>query len=107
MKWLNKVQLIGYLGKDPDIQILPTGFYFATLYVATNSGYTNENKKRITSWHRVRIWGKKPQYIRDLFIKGSHVMVDGQIVYKTFLDKDGKKCSVAEIKADKLLNLDR
>jgi single-strand DNA-binding protein len=107
MKWLNKVQLIGYLGKDPEVKILPTGIYFATLDLATNDDYTKDDRPRETSWHKVKVWGKKSAYIKTLFIKGSHIMVDGKLVYRKYSDKDGITRYVAEIKADKLINLDR
>ena len=107
MKWLNKVQLIGYLGKDPEINILPTGVYFATLDLATNSDYTKDDQPRETSWHKIKVWGKKSVYLKNFFIKGSHIMVDGKLVYRKYTDKNGITRYVAEIKADKLINLDR
>lgn len=107
MKWLNKVQLIGYLGKDPVIFALPTGNYFAILQLATSNCYSNEDITRTTAWHRIKYWGKKVSYMQNSFTTGSHVMVEGKLVYQTYIDKNGIKRICTEIKADKLINLDR
>lgn len=107
MKWLNKVQLIGYLGKDPVIYSLPTGNNFAILQLATSNCYSREDTIRTTSWHRVKYWGKNVPYLQNNFITGSHVMVEGTLVYQNYIDKDGITRTYAEIKADKLINLDR
>ncbi|MGI8601282.1 MAG: single-stranded DNA-binding protein [Chitinophagaceae bacterium] len=107
MKWQNRVQLIGYLGKDPDVKILPSGFYYATMRLATNNGFSNQQKDRQTMWHTVKIWGKRSNYIQNFFMKGSHVLVDGKIVYRSYLDKEGNTRFVTEIKAQKIMNLDR
>jgi single-strand DNA-binding protein len=104
---LNKVQLIGYLGKDPLIHLLPTGNYFAILQLATSNCYSIEDKTRITTWHRVKYWGRKVSYLQNCFITGSHVMVEGTLVYQSYTDKDGIARTYTEIKADKLINLDR
>jgi single-strand DNA-binding protein len=107
MKWQNKVQLIGYLGTDPQVKILPSGFYCAKLRLATNSGFSNENKKRITTWHNIKVWGKRPAYIQNCLMKGSHVLVDGIITHRNYTDKDGQQHKLIEIKATKVMNLDR
>lgn len=107
MKWLNKVQLIGYLGKDPEIHLLPTGKYFAILQLATSNCYSNEDKTRTTTWHRVKYWGRKASYLQNFFITGSHIMVEGSLVYQNYIDKNGIERTYTEIKADKLINLDR
>ena len=107
MKWQNKVQLIGYLGKDPTINILPSGVYYATLRLATNSGYTEKGKSRETLWHTIKYWGRKAEYMQNVFIKGSHVLVDGTLVYRSYQDKEGTTRHITEIKAERLVNLDR
>ena len=107
MKWQNNVQLIGYLGKDPFFKILSPDRYYAVLRVATNNGFTKPNKQRITMWHTVKIWGKRPAYLQNCLMKGSHVLVDGKVVYKTFEDKSGILRNVTEIEAKHIMNLDR
>jgi single-stranded DNA-binding protein len=64
---LNKVQLIGYLGKDPLIHLLPTGNYFAILQLATSNCYSIEDKARITTRHRVKYWGRNVSYMQNCF----------------------------------------
>lgn len=107
MKWQNKVQLVGYLGKDPLVRKLPSGYFYAVLRVATNNGFTKEGKARSTAWHTVKYWGRKASYIQNCFIKGSHVLVDGTLEYRTYTDKEGETRQTTEIKASLLLNLDR
>jgi len=107
MKWQNKVQLIGYLGKDPYVKILPSGRYYAVLRLATNDDFSRPGKERVTMWHTVKYWGKNPSYIRNCFMRGSHILVDGKLEYKIYQNKEGQTCNVTEIKASKLMNLDR
>jgi single-strand DNA-binding protein len=107
MKWQNKVQLIGYLGRDPDIRLLPSGLFFAILRLATANGFTRKDRERVTTWHTVKVWGRKPEYIRNCFIRGSHVLVDGKIEYRTYLNKEGVQCRTTLIRATRIMNLDR
>lgn len=107
MKWQNKVQLIGYLGKDPSVVPLSKGGFRAVLFLATNNGFTQQGKKRETYWHTVKFWGKDLAYIQNQLIKGSHVLVDGSLIYDTYPDRTGHLRYVTEIRADKIVNLDR
>ena len=108
MKTQNKVQLIGYLGKDPVILITEKG-KIAKIDLATDVFIKDESGKsvRITTWHAVVAWDNKAEEVENNFIKGSHVLVEGQIIYRTYPDIAGHLRYVTEIKAQTLMNLDR
>ena len=109
MKSMNRVQLIGYLGRDPEIRELQNGSSMACLNLATSHWKLHSEKERelVTSWHKIRVWGKeRVDGIRTL-IKGSHVLVTGQIVYREYPNKEGKTTYVTEIHAYLLVDLDR
>lgn len=112
MKSMNKTQLIGYLGKDPDIKEFATGNMLATLRMATHTKIKNPPADRQdryrTTWHTIKIWGRERiEKIVHHFMKGSHVMVEGKIEYRHYINKSGEKRAVTEIHAYSLMNLDR
>lgn len=112
MKTMNKTQLIGYLGKDPEIREFTTGNMLAKLRLATHTKKRNPPEGTEdpyhTTWHDIKIWGReKVEKIINQFIKGSHVMVEGKIEYRQYINKSGEKKSVTEINAYSLMNLDR
>jgi len=107
---MNKVQLIGYLGKDPLIREFANGNALAILRLATDTYYQRKEGSAVktTQWHTVKLWGKE-QIVKfcEYLIKGSHVLVEGQLLYDTYLDKNGQTRYVTEIKAKNLVDLDR
>lgn len=109
MKTRNYVQLIGYLGEDPELQTTTSGQTLARLRLATDFYRKKEDgsTSRKTTWHDVNAWNKLAQILPGNFVKGSHIMVEGEISYRTFLDHKGHKRYITEIKAAKILNLDR
>jgi single-strand DNA-binding protein len=110
MKSMNKIQLIGYLGRDPEFRELKNGQTMAYMRLATNHWFQpkeGEPRKR-TEWHGISVWGQEQiRKIRNYIVKGSHVLVEGRIVYRTYTNRQGEKKSVTEIKADYLVDLDR
>lgn len=109
MKTKNFVQLIGYLGDDPEIHNTPSGQTLGYLRVATDHYRKKEDgtATTITTWHDIKFWNKLAQQLPGNFIKGSHVLIEGEIQYRTFLDHVGHKRYITEIKAAKIVNLDR
>lgn len=109
MKTKNFVQLIGYLGNDPEIYMTTSGQTFGRLRMATNISYKREDGSfsKKTTWHDISVWNKLAKKLEGNFIRGSHILVEGQIQYRTFLDYQGHKRYVTEIKATNILNLDR
>ncbi len=107
---MNKVQLIGYLGKDPIIKRIGDGTDVAVLRLATDRFYfcRDGKPKKVTEWHAVVIWGKTAvEKMKNYIIKGSHVLVEGSIRYKTFSDESGQTRTITEIHATQLVDLDR
>jgi single-strand DNA-binding protein len=110
MKTMNKVQLIGYLGKDPEFKEMQDGTLMARIRLATDYWVFPKKgeQKQYTDWHTVRIWGKEQvEKLRNYLIKGSHVLVEGRVIYRTYTDKQGQTRYVTEIRANYLVDLDR
>jgi len=110
MKSLNKVQLIGWLGKDPDIITKKGGKRMARLRLATDVFMPGEGDKpkKITTWHDLVIWKDRlVEQAKTYLLKGSHVLVDGSISYYTFPDHLGHVRYMTEIKVNYLVDLDR
>jgi len=107
---MNKVQLIGWLGQDPGIRQKSNGAPYAHFRLATDQ-FRKDTKgatTRIASWHNVMVWDKsKVEAIKNNFIKGSHVLVEGHIVYRTYQDTAGHTRYVTEINAARVIDLDR
>lgn len=108
---LNKVQLIGNLGRDPEVRSTANGNRVATLSVATNrrwnsaSGETQEK----TEWHRVILWNNKGFQLADLaeryLKKGDRVYIEGRIEYRTWEDREGNTRYSTEIIGRELIML--
>lgn len=109
MKTMNKIELIGYLGKDPVISVTEKGTKKAMLRLATDQYRKDTDGKvqRIVTWHDVVAWEKLAETIPNEYIKGSHVRVEGEVVYHTYPDLTGHIRYVTEIRASRLMNLDR
>ena len=110
MKSMNKVQLIGWLGKDPEFVTLKDGSLLARIRMATNTWIPQKEgeAKKITDWHDIKMWGKEQvEKLRNYLIKGSHVLIEGRVVYRTYEDKLGHTRYITEIRANYLVDLDR
>lgn len=103
----NQVQLIGNLGKKPEIKTFGTDKKFATFNVAT-SDYFYDNKgerQQQTQWHNVVVWGKQVEVVEKYLDKGSEIALTGKIMYRQYEDKDGVKRTITEINANDILLL--
>lgn len=102
---LNKVILIGNVGRDPEVKYFDNGNALANLTVATNErGYTLPNGTQVperTDWHNIVIRRDQVAFVEKHVKKGSSVMVEGKIRYRDY-EKDGIKRYVTEIVADKI-----
>jgi single-strand DNA-binding protein len=109
MKTQNTVQLIGYLGNDPAIKTAVNGKTFARLQVATDyfKKHKDETIVKKTTWHYVQVWGWLAEKVPGNFIKGSHILVQGEIYKHNYKDKEGQFQQLCIINAKQLLNLDR
>jgi len=105
----NHIHLIGYAGQDPEIRVLDNGTKLARFSLATNEYYIARNgeRKEETQWHQIVAWNKAADMVERLVGKGRLLNIDGKLVYRHYEDKDGKKRTVAEIRADEILVLDK
>ncbi|PID58559.1 single-stranded DNA-binding protein [candidate division KSB3 bacterium] len=97
---LNKVQIIGRLGRDPELRYTASGQAVATLNVATDHRYqdqsTNEWKEN-TEWHRVVAWGRLAEIAGEYLSKGGQVYIEGRLQTRSWDDRDGNKRYTTEI----------
>jgi single-strand DNA-binding protein len=100
MSSVNKVILIGNLGKDPEIRYTQGGEPIANFSLATSERWTDRQgeKQERTAWHRVEVFGKAAQVARDYLSKGRPVYLEGTIIYDEWTDKDGNKRNATKIR---------
>lgn len=109
MTGLNKVMLIGHLGKDVEYMILESGTKIAKFSLATSEGWKNQagEREEHTEWHNIILWGNLAEYAHQNLKKGSRVYVEGKIKTRSFEDANKQKRYVTEIISDHLLNLEK
>jgi single-strand DNA-binding protein len=109
MASVNKVILIGNLGRDPEVKYTQSGTAVANLSLATNEVWTDKagQKQERTEWHRVVVWGKQAQVISEHLTKGKQIYVEGSLQTRSWDDRDGNKRYTTEIKAARVLMLGR
>jgi len=100
MASVNKAILIGNLGRDPEIRYTQSGDPIANFSLATSERWTSKSgeKQERTEWHRVEVFGKTAQVVRDYLTKGRSVYIEGQIRYEEWTDKDGNKRNTTKIR---------
>lgn len=106
---VNKVTLIGTLGKDPEVRYMPNGDAVANISLATDESYTNKEtgqKVEATEWHRVTIYGKLAEICQKYLKKGSRAYFEGKLKTREW-EKDGVKRYTTEIVANDMVMLDR
>ena len=104
---LNKVQLIGNLGKDPELKYTPSGVAVATFSIATSESWKDQdgNQQEKTEWHNIVAWRKLAEICGEYLKKGKKVYLEGKLQTRNY-EKDGVKRYVTEIVADQLIMLD-
>jgi len=107
MRSLNKVQLIGRLGKNPEVRYTANGAAVANFSVATNETWTGKDgqKGERTEWHRIVAWGKLGEICGEYLSKGRPVYVEGRLTTRSWEDRDGNKRYTTEIRADNIIML--
>ena len=106
---INKVILVGNVGKDPVIRYFDKGVAKATFPLATSETYTNQQGETITSteWHNIVLWRAMAEVAEKTIKKGSQVYIVGKIKTRSYVDKDGVNKYITEILADTLLPLEK
>ena len=109
MSGVNKVILIGNLGKDPEVRYLDNGVAVANLSLATSENYKNKQGERVTQteWHDVVLWRGLAEVAEKYLKKGSSVYVEGKLRTNKWVDKDENTRYKTEVLADKLTMLGR
>lgn len=106
---INKVILVGNVGKDPVIRYFDKGVAKATFPLATSETYTNQQGETITSteWHNIVLWRALAEVAEKTIKKGVQVYIIGKIKTRSYVDKDGVNKYITEILADTLLPLEK
>jgi single-strand DNA-binding protein len=101
---VNKVILIGNLGKDPELRFTSTGSAVARFPIATSEVWNDRdgNKQERTEWHNIIVWGKQGESCSQYLAKGRQVFVEGSIRSRSYDDKSGNKRYVTEIVAQRI-----
>jgi single-strand DNA-binding protein len=109
MRGLNKVTLIGNLGKEPDFQYLEGQVAVAKISLATTETFKDKNgtTQTQTEWHSVVLWRGLAELANKYLSKGSLVYIEGKLKTRSYDDKEGHKRYVTEIMAEQLLLLDK
>ena len=101
---VNKVILVGNLGKDPEVRFTNTGSAVANFPIATSEQWNDRDGKRQerTEWHNIVVWGKQAESCGQYLAKGRQVYVEGSIRTRSYDDKSGVKRYVTEIVAQRI-----
>ena len=103
----NKVQLIGNLGNAPEIKTIEGGKKMAKFSVATNETYRNAKGEKITDtqWHNLIAWGRIAEIAEKFLSKGKEVAIEGRLVNRSYIDREGNKKYITEVHISELLML--
>jgi single-strand DNA-binding protein len=99
---VNKVILVGRLGRDPETRYTGGGQAVANFSVATDESYKDRNgeRQKRTEWHKIVVWGKQAEIAQQYLKKGSLVFIEGRIQSREWQDKEGQKRTSFEIVAN-------
>lgn len=107
---VNKVILIGNLGRDPEVRRLENGGVVANFPIATTETYTDRTtgeRKEITDWHNIVVWRGLAEVVEKYVRKGTKLYVEGKLKTRSWTDKDGNTRYTTEVLADNLTMLSR
>ena len=104
---VNKVILVGNLGRDAELRYTPGGAAVSTLNLATTEVFKDREgqKKEDTQWHRVILWGKTAESLQDYLTKGKQIYVEGKLQTRKWKDKDGNDKYTTEVRGDRVVLL--
>jgi len=107
MAGVNKVILVGNLGKDPEVKYLDSGVAVANFSLATTENYKNKEGERVsqTEWHNVVLWRGLAEVAEKFLKKGSNIYIEGKIKTRKWEDKDGNTRYSTEILGDNMTML--
>ena len=102
---VNKVILVGNLGRDAELRYTPGGAPVSTLNLATTEVWNDKasgQKQEKTEWHRIVLWGKQAESLSEYLTKGKQIFVEGRLQTRKWQDKDGVDKYTTEIRADRI-----
>ena len=108
MASVNKVILVGNLGRDPEIRYLPSGDAVANFTMATTDKWkdkTSGEMKEATEWHRISMFGRTAEVAGEYLKKGSQVYIEGKLQTRKWTDKEGQERTTTEVRADSMVML--
>jgi single-strand DNA-binding protein len=107
-KSLNKVQLIGNLGKDPELRYTANGLAVASFTIATNMSWKDKegNQQERTEWHNIVAWDRLGEICGEYLKKGKKVYIEGRLQTRNYEDKEGIKRYTTEVVAEDMIMLD-
>ena len=109
MASVNKVIIVGNLGKDPEVRYMPSGSAICNVTIATSRQWkdkTSGERQEETEWHRVVFYDRLAEIAGEYLKKGKSVYVEGRLESREYTDKEGIKRKVWEVRADKVTFLD-
>ena len=105
---VNKVILVGNLGRDAELRYTPGGAAVANLNLATTEVWNDKSsgqKQEKTEWHRIVLWGKSAESLSEYLTKGKQIYVEGRLQTRKWQDKDGNDKYTTEIRGDRIVLL--
>ncbi|ACE05602.1 single-strand binding protein [Candidatus Amoebophilus asiaticus 5a2] len=107
MSGVNRVILLGNLGKDPEIRHLENGRARVSFTLATNEFYKNKEGEKVTSteWHNVVLWSPLAEIAEKYLTKGKQVYIEGKLTNRSYTDKDGQAKYITEVVGQNLVLL--
>lgn len=109
MRGINKVILVGHLGKDPEVRHLDGNNVVANFPIATSDSYTTKDGQKVeqTEWHNIVLWRRLAEIAEKYIKKGSLVYIEGRLRTRSWDDKDGNKRYITEVIGNNLQMLDK
>ncbi|MHC4429827.1 MAG: single-stranded DNA-binding protein [Planctomycetota bacterium] len=109
MAGVNKVMLIGNLGRDPEVRYTSDGKPVANFTMATTERWNDPSgeRKEKTEWHRIVVWGKQAEIAGEYLRKGRQVYVEGSLQTRDWTDREGNKRQTTEVRAQRFQMLGR
>lgn len=107
MASLNKVMLIGNLGKDPEVKYTTGGHAVATFSLATTRKWRDKEggDKEETQWHNIKVWGRQAEIAQQYLKKGRQIYVEGRLEHRQYDDKDGNRKYFTEVVVEQFVML--
>jgi single-strand DNA-binding protein len=104
---VNKVILVGNLGRDAELRYTPSGAAVAKFSVATTEVWNDKagQRQERTEWHNIDLWGKQAESLSEYLIKGKQVYVEGRLQTDEYTDKEGTKRKSTRVRCDRVVLL--